>query len=113
MLFRSIARALVHHPKIILADEPTGNLDSQNGAEVIALLKRISEEGTSVVLVTHNIEDARHADNVIFISDGVASMRGKLQPNEQVYGGTDSVEAKIEQMRKQGGLSAIPPKEEA
>ncbi len=109
----SIARALVHHPKIILADEPTGNLDSQNGAEVIALLKHISEEGTSVVLVTHNIEDARHADNVIFISDGVASMRGKLQPNEQVYGGTDSVEAKIEQMRKQGGLSAIPPKEEA
>lgn len=71
----SIARALVHNPEIVLADEPTGNLDSQNGAEVMALLRQICETGKSVVLVTHNMEDAKNADNIIFIKDGVAEMR--------------------------------------
>ncbi len=75
----SIARALVHDPNIVLADEPTGNLDSQNGAEVMALLRQICDSGKSVVLVTHNMEDAKNADNVIFIKDGVAEMRGGLQ----------------------------------
>lgn len=75
----SIARALVHDPDIVLADEPTGNLDSQNGAEVMALLRQICDSGKSVVLVTHNMEDAKNADNVIFIKDGVAEMRGCLQ----------------------------------
>ena len=75
----SIARALVHDPDIVLADEPTGNLDSQNGAEVMALLRQICDSGKSVVLVTHNMEDAKNADNVIFIKDGVAEMRGGLQ----------------------------------
>ena len=69
----SIARALVHDPEIILADEPTGNLDSQNGAEVMALLKEIVKMGKSVVLVTHNMEDAKNAENVIHIKDGVVS----------------------------------------
>lgn len=73
----SIARALVHNPDIVLADEPTGNLDSQNGAEVMALLKEICAMGKSVVLVTHNMEDAKNADNIIDIMDGVATMRGK------------------------------------
>lgn len=71
----SIARALVHNPDIVLADEPTGNLDSQNGAEVMALLRQICDMGKSVVLVTHNMEDAKNADNIIFIKDGVAEMR--------------------------------------
>ncbi len=75
----SIARALVHDPDIVLADEPTGNLDSQNGAEVMALLRQICDSGKSVVLVTHNMEDAKNADNVILIKDGVAEMRGGLQ----------------------------------
>ena len=75
----SIARALVHDPDIVLADEPTGNLDSQNGAEVMALLRQICDSGKSVVLVTHNMEHAKNADNVIFIKDGVAEMRGGLQ----------------------------------
>lgn len=75
----SIARALVHDPDIVLADEPTGNLDSQNGAEVMALLRQICDSGKSVVLVTHNMEDAKNADNVIFIKDGVAEVRGGLQ----------------------------------
>ena len=69
----SIARALVHDPDIVLADEPTGNLDSQNGAEVMALLKKIVEKGKSVILVTHNMEDAKNADNIIEIKDGVAT----------------------------------------
>lgn len=67
----SIARALVHEPSIVLADEPTGNLDSANGAEVINILRRICSEGKSVVLVTHNIEDAKQADVVFIIKDGL------------------------------------------
>lgn len=69
----SIARALVHDPDLVLADEPTGNLDSQNGAEVMALLKEIVNRGKSVVLVTHNMDDAKNADNIIEIKDGVVS----------------------------------------
>ena len=67
----SIARALVRNPDLILADEPTGNLDSQNGAEVMALFKEIVKMGKSVVLVTHNAEDAKNADNIVHIKDGV------------------------------------------
>jgi len=66
----SIARALVHDPEIILADEPTGNLDSANGAEVIKILRDICAEGKSVVLVTHNIEDAKQADVIFVVKDG-------------------------------------------
>ena len=69
----SIARALVSNPDIILADEPTGNLDSQNGMEVMKLLKEIVKKGKSVILVTHNMEDASNADNIIEIKDGVVS----------------------------------------
>jgi len=67
----SIARAIVHNPKIVLADEPTGNLDSQSGAEVMKLLKEICAMGKSVVLVTHNLEDAANADRIIVIKDGI------------------------------------------
>lgn len=70
----SIARALVHDPEIVLADEPTGNLDSVNGAEVMKLLRDICAMGKSVVLVTHNMEDAKNAQNIIRIADGVAVM---------------------------------------
>lgn len=66
-----IARALVSNPKIILADEPTGNLDSENGSEVIRLLRRIADEGKSVILVTHNPEDAKKTDNIVEIKDGI------------------------------------------
>ena len=71
----SIARALVHDPKIVLADEPTGNLDSQNGAEVIKLLREIVQTGKSVVLITHNMEDAKKADRILFMNDGVCEVR--------------------------------------
>lgn len=66
----SIARALIHEPKLILADEPTGSLDIKNGEEVIAALKEISAEGRTVILVTHNIEDAKKADYIIELADG-------------------------------------------
>ena len=66
----SIARAIVHDPEIILADEPTGNLDSQNGVEVIKLLQGIADSGKTVVLVTHNIDDARKTDRMVVLKDG-------------------------------------------
>lgn len=74
----SIARALVHDPRIVLADEPTGNLDSQNGAEVMALLREICEDGKSVVLVTHNMDDAKNADRILYMKDGCCETRGRL-----------------------------------
>ncbi|MBM3513072.1 MAG: peptide ABC transporter ATP-binding protein, partial [Alphaproteobacteria bacterium] len=57
-------------PKLILADEPTGNLDSQHGAEVMALLKELNVEGTTIVMVTHSATDAAHARRVIHLLDG-------------------------------------------
>lgn len=66
----SIARALVGEPDYILADEPTGNLDSQNGAEVIAILRQIVEQGKTVILVTHNKNDASVVDLVLEMQDG-------------------------------------------
>lgn len=66
----SIARAIVHNPDIVLADEPTGNLDSQNGMEVIKLLQEIADLGKTVVLVTHNIEDAYKTDIMVVLKDG-------------------------------------------
>lgn len=74
----SVARALVHDPKIVLADEPTGNLDSQNGAEVIKLLQEIVKTGKSVVLITHNMEDAKKADRIFLMNDGVCEAREEL-----------------------------------
>lgn len=66
----AIARAIVHNPDIILADEPTGNLDSVNGQEVMALLKGIADSGKTVVLVTHNLDDAKKTDVIIQLKDG-------------------------------------------
>lgn len=66
----SIARAIIHEPSLILADEPTGSLDIKNGEEVITTLKEISSEGRTVILVTHNIEDAKKADYIIELADG-------------------------------------------
>ena len=66
----AIARALVNNRKIILADEPTGNLDSKSGAEIIALLHQLHREGRTIVLVTHDMELARQAQKTIIIRDG-------------------------------------------
>ena len=64
------ARAVVTNPKIIFADEPTGNLDSRNGIEVMELLKQLNGEGTTVVMVTHSLRDASYAGRVINMFDG-------------------------------------------
>ena len=66
----AIARAVVSGPKIILADEPTGNLDSKNGAEVMQLLTELNKEGTTVVMVTHSKHDASFAHRIINLFDG-------------------------------------------
>jgi len=66
----AIARAVVANPKLILADEPTGNLDSKNGAEVMSLLTDLNSEGTTIVMVTHSQHDAGYADRIIKLFDG-------------------------------------------
>ena len=66
----AIARAVVGRPKLILADEPTGNLDSKNGLEVMDLLSRLNAEGTTIVMVTHSLHDASRAHRIVHLFDG-------------------------------------------
>ena len=66
----AIARAVISNPKIILADEPTGNLDSQNGKEVMQLLSDLHKEGATIIMVTHSQHDAAYADRIINLYDG-------------------------------------------
>lgn len=66
----AIARAVVANPKMILADEPTGNLDSKNGAEVMELLEQLNREGTTIVMVTHSQHDATFAGRIVNLFDG-------------------------------------------
>lgn len=66
----AIARAVVENPEIILADEPTGNLDSKNGIEVMELLAELNKSGTTIVMVTHSERDANYTKRVINLFDG-------------------------------------------
>ncbi|MEM0441364.1 MAG: ABC transporter ATP-binding protein [Candidatus Caldarchaeum sp.] len=66
----AIARALVTEPGIILADEPTGNLDSKSGAVVVNILKQLARKGNTVIVVTHNMEVARETDRIVYLRDG-------------------------------------------
>ena len=74
----AIARAVVANPKLILADEPTGNLDSKNGIEVINLLTELNKEGTTIIMVTHSDRDAGYAHRIVNLFDGqVVTEKGK------------------------------------
>jgi len=66
----AVARALVNSPVLILADEPTGNLDSKSGAEVMALFEELHAQGSTIVLVTHDAEIGAHAERIIYFRDG-------------------------------------------
>ena len=76
----AIARALVSNPKLILADEPTGNLDSKNGQEVMNLLRELNSEGTTVIMVTHSQHDASYAQRILCLFDGklVTDVRSRM-----------------------------------
>ena len=66
----AVARAVVNNPKLILADEPTGNLDSSNGNEVMQLLTDLNEQGTTIIMVTHSEHDSRYSHRIIRMLDG-------------------------------------------
>ena len=75
----SIARALAGDPAVILADEPTGALDSHTGREVLEMLKRLHDAGNTVVLITHHMNEAEEADRVVVMDDGQVAMDGSPQ----------------------------------
>ena len=72
----AIARALVNDPAIIMADEPTGNLDSKTSEEILAVLKQLNAEGRTIIIVTHEPDIARHAKRQIYMKDGVVAGEG-------------------------------------
>ncbi len=72
----AIARALVNSPPILMADEPTGNLDSKTGNEIMNLFKTLNEEGQTIVMVTHNPENTEYSTRTIFLRDGRVDGRG-------------------------------------
>ncbi|WP_447642092.1 MULTISPECIES: ABC transporter ATP-binding protein [Chitinophagaceae] len=74
----AVARAVVNQPKLILADEPTGNLDSKNGGEVMELLTSLNEQGTTIVMVTHSEHDAQFSHRIIRMLDGQTVMENIL-----------------------------------
>ncbi len=66
----AIARAMANRPRVLLADEPCGNLDKENGDRVITLFRKLADGGVTVIMVTHNEEDAKKTDRVIRLLDG-------------------------------------------
>jgi putative ABC transport system ATP-binding protein len=80
----AIARALVTRPSIILADEPTGNLDSKTGEDIMRLFAELHDQGNTIIVVTHEEEVARHAQRIIRVKDGLVERDELLSPAERV-----------------------------
>jgi putative ABC transport system ATP-binding protein len=80
----AIARALVNDPSIVLADEPTGNLDSKTGEEIMGLFANLHQQGNTIILVTHEMDIAQHAHRVIFIRDGKIASDEKIVKKQPV-----------------------------
>jgi putative ABC transport system ATP-binding protein len=80
----AIARALVNEPSILLADEPTGNLDSKTGEEIMALFENLHRQGNTIILVTHEMDIAQHAHRVIFIRDGKIASDEKIIKKQSI-----------------------------
>ncbi len=89
----AIARALVNQPSIILADEPTGNLDSRTGEEIIAIFQKLNREGRTIIIVTHEMDIAKHTHRIIYLRDGI--IHGQEEVKNQI-----SAEDKLSQMPK-------------
>ena len=81
----AVARALVINPKLILADEPTGNLDSKNGDEVMAMLRELNKEGTTVIMVTHSEKEGDYADRLVRLLDGQVMLDKSKQVTQEVH----------------------------
>ena len=86
----AVARALITDPKLILADEPTGALDSRSTAELLKVFDQVNEEGQTILMVTHSVTAASHAKRVLFIKDG--------QVFHQIYRGNSSVEEQYQKI---------------
>lgn len=90
----AVARALITHPSLILADEPTGALDSQSTSDLLGVFRRINQKGQTILMVTHSVNAAAHADRVMFIKDGVVFhqlYRGKSDDQELYQKITDTL----------------------
>ena len=106
----AIARALVTEPSIVLADEPTGNLDSQSGVEVMKILQDLNAQGITVVLVTHDARVARHAQRVVHIADGRVVLNElvewRIMADAEIDGATGGLEEDAKSLSV--NMSAVP-----
>jgi putative ABC transport system ATP-binding protein len=75
----AIARALINDPTILLADEPTGNLDSRTGEEIMVIFQNLNRQGKTILFVTHEIDLARHAGRIIYLKDGIVTGEEKIE----------------------------------